>query len=47
MELAAILHKLSDAIRDAGRDLDRGDEEAAAETLEAAVRGVREELEAK
>lgn len=47
MELAAILHKLSDSLRDAGREMDRGNEDAAAETLEIAAREIRAELERK
>lgn len=47
MELAAVLHKLSDALRDAGRELDRGNEQAAAETIEIAARSLRAELKAE
>lgn len=46
-ELGGLLHKLSDALRDAAREVDRGDEEGAAETIETATREIREELEAK
>lgn len=47
MELAGLLHKLSDALRDAAREVDRGDDDGAATVIENAARDIRKELEEK
>lgn len=45
-QLGAMLHRIRDALLVAASELDRGDEEAAAETIETAAREIRDELEA-
>lgn len=44
-QLGNLLHKLRDALLLAAQDLERGDEAAAAETIEEAAREIRQELE--
>lgn len=45
MQVAALLHKIRDALLVASEQLARGDEEAAAETIEKASTKIREEIE--
>ena len=45
--LGRLLHTLRDSLLVAASELERGDEEKAAETIETAARDIRKELEAK
>jgi hypothetical protein len=45
--VGGLLHKLRDALLLAAAEIERGDDTAAAETIEKAARDIRKEIEAK